>query len=369
MAMKAAAAMLDEDIELLRCPSTGAELTIKSATKRSETGELLEGDLAGGGHMYAVRNGIPRFVEADPDNPTWDYKWTRLDRGVGHNYRILDREDPAYENHDLFDRNSYGGRAFEAARGGLALDVGCGVGQYTVRLLTEHAPARVVALDLSGGVDIFRGILERRYPELLNRVLIVQASALEMPFAPDTFDFAFSLGVLMHTGRTRPAIREVARVVRDSGQVNLWIYASEPVPYEAREADRTGLRTPFAVIPLLARYSVVWAWIRAFRVLPERATMLILRGFSSKLWYRLSAAPLIGRIVTFVFPSVMHPDHGYRLINNYDGYRNEWSDTWNEHEIWPVLRDGDLVPLGFSDWRLGVWAVKRSGFYAEHVRD
>ena len=82
-------------------------------------------------------------------------------------------------------------------------------------------------------------------------------------------------------------------------------------------------------------------------------------------WYRLSGIRLIDRITTFVFPTVMHPDPAYRLINNYDGYRNEWSDTWNEHEVWPVLRELDLVPLDFAEWRLGVWAVKRGGFYED----
>ena len=211
--------MREQDVEILRCPVTGEELRLAEMSRRGPDGEVLEGLLAStGGLQYPVRNGIPRFVELDRDNPTWDYKWTQLDRGRGLNYHIIDRDDPAYETHDLFDRNSHDGRAYSRASGGLALDVGCGVGQYTVRLLTEHSPNRIVALDLSGGVDVFRGILERRFPELLPRVLIVQASALEMPFAADTFDFVFSLGVLMHTGRTREAIREVGRVTRDTGQ-------------------------------------------------------------------------------------------------------------------------------------------------------
>jgi SAM-dependent methyltransferase len=362
--------MNERDLDLLRCPETGDALRIAGTTGRGSDGEILDGTLESDeGRRYPVRDGIPRFVELDPENPTWDYKWSHLDRGQGLNYRIIDRDDPAYEIHDLFDRNSHGGRAFAAAEGGLALDVGCGVGQYTVRLLQEHMPDRVVALDLSAGVDVFRRILAERYPELLDRVLIVQGSALALPFAAETFDYVFSLGVLMHTGHTREAIAEVGRVTRGGGQVNLWIYASEPVPYEARESGRTGLRTPFAVIPRLLRHSVVWAWIRLFRLLPERANLAILRAFSSGAWYRLSTTRVFRRFSTFVFPTVMHPDPAYRLINNYDGYRNEWSDTWNEHEIWPTLREVDLVPLGFSDWRLGVWAVKRPGFYVEHVRD
>ena len=70
-----------------------------------------------------------------------------------------------------------------------------------------------------------------------------------------------------------------------------------------------------------------------------------------------------------MFPSVQHPDFGYRLINNYDGYYNQWSDSWSEHEILPLLKEEGLVPLGLSDWRLGIWARKAPSFYDDDVRD
>jgi ubiquinone/menaquinone biosynthesis C-methylase UbiE/uncharacterized protein YbaR (Trm112 family) len=353
-----------DDASLLRCPRTHEPLSVSPGARLDGDGEVIEGvHRTASGSEYEIRNGIPRFVADLAENRTWDYKWTHIDRGRGLNYRILDVADHAYEVHDLFDRNSHNGRAFAHSTGRMALDVGCGVGQYSVKLLQEYGPRKMVAVDLTGGVDVFRGIVEERYPELRSRLLIVQADALALPFADETIDFVMSLGVLMHTGRTMDAVAECTRVLADEGQLNVWIYASEPVPYEAAEPGRTGIRMPLRFFPLALRYSVVWTWIRLFRRLPHDVTLKILRLFSSGWWYRANTTRWLDRIATAVFPTVQHDDADYRFINNYDGYVNAWSDTWNEHELLPVLQRGDCVPLGLAEWRLGVWAVKLNGFY------
>ena len=174
----------------------------------ADDGEILEGELAsgGGGHTYPITNGIPRFVERSSYNESWDYKWTAIDRGRGLNYRIADKNDPAYELHDIFDRNSHGGRAWDHARDKMVLDIGCGVGQYSWRLMNEYAPAKVVSVDLTRGIDIFRKIMHERFPHLKKKFLLVQGNVFTLPFAPESFDYVFSLGVVMHTGDTRKSL-------------------------------------------------------------------------------------------------------------------------------------------------------------------
>ena len=254
--------MYPEDIHLLHCPTGGGPLMLADGAALDEDGEIISGTLstADGGAHYPIRNGIPRFVDDDPNRDTWNFKWTEIDKGRGLNYRIADKSDQAYTTHDLFDRNSYDNLAHACARSGVALDLGCGIGQYAWRLAEEFGPDKLVALDLTEGVDLFRAIMLDRFPHLKRKLLMVQASVFRMPFADQTFDYVMSLGVLMHTGDTRSAIRQAARVTKLGGHLNIWIYASEPVPYEALEPGRARrVRLPLAYLPTFVIYTIVAA--------------------------------------------------------------------------------------------------------------
>lgn len=354
--------MYEDDIGYLRCPKTGEELRIKSVESRADDGEILEGVLSGDSFSYPVRNGIPRFIEDISYNKSWDFKWRELDKGQGLNYRILDKNDPAYNIHDIYDRNSHDGLAFKHVAGRRVLDIGCGIGQYAIKTLSEHNAEKVVAVDLTGGVDVFRKIVEERYPQFKKRLLIVQASVFELPFAAASFDYVYSLGVLMHTGDTLTAIRNACDRVKPGGEVNIWVYCSEPLAYDAVEPSRKETLTLGNVEKFRKRLRYSMFWIHLFRKIDHDLALKIIRFFSSDTIYNLSKRRGF-RWIERLFPTVHHPDFAYRLINNYDGYVNNWCDTWSEHELFPVLRENSIVILGMSDWRLGIWGRKVSDFY------
>lgn len=357
--------MYAEDVSLLVCPKTREPLSLGRVDQRDEDGEILAGELVNPvtGQCYPIVSGIPRFVSDREYNKSWDFKWTQIDRGRGLNYRIVDQEDPAYRIHDIFDRNNHGGQAFCHAHGGVALDIGCGVGQYSWRLLKEYQPAKMVSLDLTGGVDMFRKIMLERFPEFKKRLLLVQASVFEMPFRDETFDYVFSLGVLMHTGNTREAIRQATRVVKEKGQVNLWVYCPFTVHIDVGEAGRKVPFTLMTVLPHLFYTLWVMFQINLFRHLPHRLVLTLLKLGSSEIWYRLCRLPVVGYLFRLIFGTVMHPDRDYRFINNYDGWCNRWADTWSEQELFPVFRDADIVIKGMSDWPTGIWGEKIKGVY------
>ncbi len=359
--------MYDVDLELLRCPATGEPLQVLAATTRAADGELLEGCVGTATTSFPVRNGIPRFVEDVSYNASWDYKWRVLDGGRGLNYRILDKTDPAYAIHDIYDRNGHDGAAFEHMRGGIVLDLGCGVGQYAVKTLLEHEPAKVVAVDLTGGVDIFRRVVEERYPQLKARLLIVQANVFALPFAAESFDYVYSLGVLMHTGETLRALGIACGLVRPGGELNVWLYCSEPVAYDAVEKGRESALSLANFKQFQSRQWYPMFWIHLFRRIDHRWAVALLKLMSSNRYYAWSKTPQRYTWFWRLFPNVDHPDPEYRLINNYDGYVNNWCDTWSEHEVFPVLREHSIALLGMSSWRLGLWGRKIPGFYPESV--
>jgi SAM-dependent methyltransferase len=356
--------MYADDLNLLCCPVTAEPLELVDAVMDTD-GEIIDGSLRSvpSGKTYLIRNGIPRFVQSSNYNSSWDYKWTVIDRGKGLNYRILDKADPAYRIHDLFDRNDHGGKAFQHAEGRLALDLGCGVGQYTIKLLQAAKPSKVVSVDLTGGVDIFRKIMLERFPEYRRRILIVQASVFQMPFPGETFDYAFSFGVLMHTGDTREAVGKVARVLKVGGQINFWVYGAISVHIDNEEKGRERLMTLGRFVPYWFLYAWSMSQIRLFRRLPHGVAVGAIRLFSSDAWYRLCSIPALGHFFRAIFRTVMHPDRDYRCINNYDGWCNSWAETWTEGELFSTLAESNIVILGVSKWQTGIWGVKQLGFY------
>lgn len=312
---------------------------------------------------YPVRNGIARFVDdLEGYNSSWNYKWTAIDQGRGLNYRIIDQSDPAYAVHDLFDRNSHGGSAFARMRGGRAVDIGCGVGQYSIRSLKEHQPRKIVALDLTESVDIFRSIVRNRYPEFLDRIVFAQASVFAMPLREESFDLVYSLGVLHHTGRTLDALRAACQLVRPGGDLNVWVYASSCYPIDAREPGRRHLS---GLSPLLR---IVYGRVHAralywlFAKLGPRRADAVLSLFASPEWSRICKAPILGRLARLLLSPVDHPDADYRRLNLFDGYVNSWAENWSEHELFPVLRDSGIAIKGISPWRTGVWGTKERSF-------
>jgi SAM-dependent methyltransferase len=358
--------LLLSDVSELACTACHSHLSISENIRSDADRYLIEGTLrcAGCGISFPVRGGIPRFLrDVAGYNASWSYKWTEIDRGRGLNYLILDKDNPAYDLHDVYDRNSHGGRAFNAMRGGRAIEIGCGVGQYVVKSLLEHAPKKIVAFDLTEGVDTCRRIIAERHPDLLDRILFVQGSVFAMPFRRASFDYVYSLGVLHHTGGTEASIRAAAELVREGGELNIWVYAAPVYHIDTREKGRERLsrwlpllRIAYARLHARALYSV-------FSLLTPRQADLVLRPFSSTAWYKVSRFPLVKIVPRLILSPPPHPDRDYRHINLFDGYVNSWAENWSEAELFPILRDCNIVLKGISSWRVGLWGVKDSGFY------
>jgi ubiquinone/menaquinone biosynthesis C-methylase UbiE len=96
----------------------------------------------------------------------------------------------------------------------LALDIGCGPGLQAVRL-ARHG-LRVCAADFSPAA---LGQAERTVEAagLADRVEVVQADLLDLPFPDGRFDLVLCWGVLMHIPDVERAIAELCRVVAPGG--------------------------------------------------------------------------------------------------------------------------------------------------------
>lgn len=189
-------------IEQLRCPSTQQRLKVEGgAADGVRDGWLVTED---GAHRYEVRNGAPRFVPeanyADNFGMQWNhFAKTQLDSHSGHPISAKRFWEAT-------------GWRPEAMKGRWVLDVGCGSGRFAEVALSSGA--KVVALDYSTAVDACQANLGH-HPNLH----VVQGDVFALPFAPGSFDFVYSLGVLQHTPDVHAAFAALPPMAKQGGSV------------------------------------------------------------------------------------------------------------------------------------------------------
>jgi SAM-dependent methyltransferase len=109
----------------------------------------------------------------------------------------------------------------QADAGRAVLEVGLGYGTVSGRL--AELGAELHGLDIAAGpVEMVRHRLRLMGHPADER--IVQGSALQMPFANETFDRVYSIGCLHHTGDLPRAVAEVHRVLRPGGRAVVMLY-------------------------------------------------------------------------------------------------------------------------------------------------
>ncbi|HTK81897.1 MAG TPA: methyltransferase domain-containing protein [Bacteroidota bacterium] len=97
-----------------------------------------------------------------------------------------------------------------------ALDVGCGTGEISSRLVQEFSPQRVVGIDLAEA-NLRRAI--RRFPPTEYPGLsFQQGDATALPFNDNTFDVALCRHMLQAVPDPLKVIHEMIRVVREGGR-------------------------------------------------------------------------------------------------------------------------------------------------------
>lgn len=97
---------------------------------------------------------------------------------------------------------------------GKILDVGCGTGSLTRVLAAESSRFEIV------GIDPVQAFVEYARTKLTDpRVTFDRANALDLPYAPGSFDHALSMLVLMFIPDPEKAAAEMCRVTRPGGTV------------------------------------------------------------------------------------------------------------------------------------------------------
>jgi SAM-dependent methyltransferase/uncharacterized protein YbaR (Trm112 family) len=279
-------------VDVLCCPDCKGDLTlIDDAPHRPhlESGGLVCRACV---ETFPIVRGIPRFVKTDGYVDSFSYEWNRWDAVQ------LDIVNGRSESEDTFAKKT--GFTREDMRGKLVLDVGCGAGRFLD--VASRWGADVIGIDLSFAVEAS----QRNVGDRPN-VSVIQADVFRLPFRDETFDAVFSIGVLHHSRDTRQAFLQLPRLLKDGGELAVWLYYyRDPVYKAASDLWRAVLR-PF---PRAVIYG--WSWLLV--------TLL------SWLWARPVMTRKPWRHLRRVLPMSTHPERQWRILDTFDWYSPRYQD-------------------------------------------
>ena len=198
-----AAALPGPVLERLRCPTCGKGVA------------AVDGGVeCGSGHRFDRRDGVLDFSAAssragstERTFASFGYEWNAFDE--------VRTEDESFSEVYFRDVD------LEGLRGKVGLDAGCGKGRYT-RFLAPYLAAEV-ALDGSSAAEA-AARTQSGYPG----VAVVRADLRDAPFAPESFDFISSLGVLHHLDDPFAGFERLVTYLAPGGQVLLYLYSRPP---------------------------------------------------------------------------------------------------------------------------------------------
>jgi uncharacterized protein YbaR (Trm112 family)/ubiquinone/menaquinone biosynthesis C-methylase UbiE len=307
-------------LDLLVCPICKGELSLR--TDQASGDDIMSGTLTCGACRagYRIAGGIPRFVVQDGYAESFGDEW--------HRFRTvqLDSVNGTKESEDGFRLKLGLGTA--DVRGRLVLDAGVGAGRYAE--VMARWGAEVVGVDLTRAVDAAAENL-RAWPG----VHLVQADIFALPFRDETFDIAYSIGVLHHTPDTATAFRRVAAAVKKGGQLGVYVYLAGG----------------------LARY--VSDALRVITTRLPRPLVYYVSALAIPLYF-LHRLPVVGRVSQALLPTNTHPDWRWRWLDTFDWYtpKYQWKHRYPEVLRW--FREAGFSDLYVADEPICVRGLKVS---------
>jgi ubiquinone/menaquinone biosynthesis C-methylase UbiE len=291
-----------EILDILRCPACGSEL-------RQQRDGLACGKCEA---AFPTLAGVTRFVEKHNYAGSFGFQWHR------HAQTQLDNASDT-ESENAFRQRT--GFTPDELRGKLVLDVGCGMGRFAE--VASRWGARVVGVDLSTAAEVAAENLADR-----NGCAFFQADAFALPFASESFDFIYSIGVLHHTPDCEKAFKGLAKFLKPGGTVAVWLYSRYNKWYRFSDIYRKFTHR----LPRKMLHSICYMAVPKYHVY---------RG--------LRSIPLVGRpisgLMQHVFPTSLHPNPKVRVLDTFDWYSPKYQSKHTYEEVFRWFESCGLESL------------------------
>lgn len=301
-AMENQTALPSQVQSILRCPSCQSMLSAKREVLACETCR----------RSFPHINGVVRFVEAENYASSFGFQW--------HKYARTQLDDEATHLSEISFRRKTGFTPEELS-GKLVLDVGCGMGRYAE--VASRWGANVVGIDLSSAAEVAAQNLSGR-----SSVTIFQADVLALPFAPESFDYIYSIGVLHHTSDCQRAFKALPALLKPGGSIAIWLYSGYNKWYRFSDLYRKVTHR----LPVRSLHALCYAAVPLYYV--HRC---------------LNFIPVIGRpmsgLLRLLLPVSLDPEPARRILDTFDWYSPKFQSKHTYEEVFPWFEDCNLHSL------------------------
>ena len=273
--------------EILRCPFCRKRL-------RQDQAAYACSDC---GRSFPIVNGVAQFVPPSNYAENFGFEWQV------HCRTQLDNESSRESESAFRDKTGF---TPQELKGKLVLDVGCGMGRFAD--VATRWGAQVVGVDLSAAAAVAaRNLRERSF-------VAFQADVFALPFAPESFDYIYSIGVLHHTPDCEQAFKSLPRLLKPGGRIAVWLYSAYNPWYRMSDVYRKVTRRmkPETLHPLC---NVVIPLYGIHKVLKK--------------------VPIVGRkasgALAWALPISHDPDPEWRVLDTFDWY-SPWYQSKHTYE-------------------------------------
>lgn len=290
-------------------------------------GKAIQPEASGGyicqacGRTYPQLKGVACFVEPGNYADSFGFQWHVYSRTQ------LDDEQCNISESDFRKRTGF---SPQDLKGKLVLDVGCGMGRFAE--VATRWGAKVVGIDLSAAAQMAaRNLADRDF-------IALQADVFALPFALESFDYIYSIGVLHHTPDCENAVKALPKYLKPGGTLAVWLYSAYNKWYRfsdiyRRVTHRMSPRTLHGVL---------------------KVAVPVLNGVDRGLrWIPLVGKPIAG-VVHHVFPVNRNPRREWRVLDTFDWYSPQYQSKHTYEQVFRWFESCGLEDLHVVDVPIAV---------------